>query len=159
MNWTHDQYGDCECDPAAYNPAYQFHNPPSWLIAATSRDGYEAACHACGVAARSDEQIRHDAYGLEHAEYSLPDWQAMTREVRVTWKLDRVRLNGIEREDQVLRHTATLHAATGLGVQGPGGIYKPDASPTTRKCARCGRPAMWIAGAGEALCVTHQDDY
>lgn len=56
-------------------------------------------------------------------------------------------------------HTSALHALTGLGVTGPGGIYKPDAEPTTRRCARCGRPAMWIAGAGEALCVRHQDDY
>ena len=26
-------------------------------------------------------------------------------------------------------------------------------------CARCGRPARWISGAGQALCVRHCDDY
>jgi hypothetical protein len=46
-----------------------------------------------------------------------------------------------------------------MAKAGPGGMYKPDASPTKLRCARCGRPAMWIAGAGEALCHRHQDDY
>jgi hypothetical protein len=27
------------------------------------------------------------------------------------------------------------------------------------RCARCGSPASWVAGAGEALCLRHQDDY
>jgi hypothetical protein len=27
------------------------------------------------------------------------------------------------------------------------------------QCARCRRPARWIAGAGEALCERHEDDY
>lgn len=37
--------------------------------------------------------------------------------------------------------------------------HKPDASPTVRRCARCGAPAIWIAGASEALCARHQDSY
>lgn len=41
----------------------------------------------------------------------------------------------------------------------PRGIFKPGASPTRARCARCGRKAMWIAGVDEALCVWHQDDY
>lgn len=62
--------------------------------------------------------------------------------------------------DETPTHTAALHAATGLGVKGPGGTYKPDAQPAPGgKCARCGKPGMWIAGAGEVLCVRHQDDY
>jgi hypothetical protein len=60
-----------------------------------------------------------------------------------------------------LAHTGALHAATGLGVTGPGGIYKPDASPAPagKKCKRCGRPGMWISGAGMVLCHAHQDSY
>lgn len=59
-----------------------------------------------------------------------------------------------------LAHTATLHGLTGLGIQGPGGMYKPDAQPAPgEKCARCGKPGMWIMGAGMVLCVRHQDDY
>jgi hypothetical protein len=27
------------------------------------------------------------------------------------------------------------------------------------KCARCGKPGMWIMGAGMVLCVRHQDSY
>lgn len=27
------------------------------------------------------------------------------------------------------------------------------------RCARCGSPASWIDGAGEALCARHEDDY
>ena len=54
---------------------------------------------------------------------------------------------------------AMAPGAMALAKPGPGGLYKPDASPTDLRCARCGRPAMWIAGAGEALCVRHQDDY
>ncbi len=50
--------------------------------------------------------------------------------------------------------------ALAAGVQGPGGLYKPDAVPTKEKCIRCGAPAMRIGGAGGlALCVRHQDDY
>ena len=40
--------------------------------------------------------------------------------------------------------------------------FKPDAHPTTERCARCGRRGSgvaWISGAGEALCYRHQDDY
>ena len=63
--------------------------------------------------------------------------------------------------DQTPARTAELHAVTGLGVQGPGGTYKPDASaaPAGETCANCGRPGMWISGAGRVLCVKHQDDY
>ena len=63
--------------------------------------------------------------------------------------------------DQTPKHTRDMHAATGLGVSGPGGLYKPDASPVQddETCVRCGEPGMWIAGAGEVLCVRHQDDY
>jgi hypothetical protein len=54
----------------------------------------------------------------------------------------------------------TLHGVTGLGVHGPGGTYKPDAEPAPGgKCARCGKPGMWISGAGLVLCVRHQDSY
>lgn len=56
-------------------------------------------------------------------------------------------------------YSEDLDTLTGLGKAGPGGIYKPDASPTTRLCAICRKPAMWIAGAGQAICVRHQDDY
>jgi hypothetical protein len=59
-----------------------------------------------------------------------------------------------------LAHTTTLHGLTGLGVPGPGGMYKPDAQPAPgKKCARCGKPGMWIMGAGMVLCVRHQDSY
>lgn len=44
-----------------------------------------------------------------------------------------------------------------------GMVFKPDATaaPTGSRCARCGTTAAvaWIAGAGEALCARHQDDY
>jgi len=64
--------------------------------------------------------------------------------------------------DQTPQHTQILHEATGMGVSGPGGIYKPDAKAVTtpnERCERCGAPGMWIAGAGEVLCVRHQDSY
>lgn len=59
------------------------------------------------------------------------------------------------------KRTQTLHDITGLGVDGPGGTYKPDAKPVpaSERCERCGCPGMWISGAGEVLCVKHQDDY
>jgi len=41
-----------------------------------------------------------------------------------------------------------------------GYVFKPDAKPDNiGRCARCGRPAPWITGAGEHLCHRHQDDY
>jgi len=49
-------------------------------------------------------------------------------------------------------------AAGGKLVDGQ--VFKPDADPSHRgKCGRCGRPGVWIAGAGEYLCARHQDDY
>ena len=55
---------------------------------------------------------------------------------------------------------AIAPGALAMGKQGPGGLYKPDATPTTLPCVRCGAPAMAIGGAGGlALCVRHQDDY
>jgi hypothetical protein len=60
-----------------------------------------------------------------------------------------------------MAHTQSMHKLTGMGVDGPGGVYKPDASPATpgQKCQKCGRDGMWISGAGLTLCYRHQDDY
>lgn len=60
-----------------------------------------------------------------------------------------------------LAHTSALHQLTGMGVSGPGGMYKPDAEPAKpgQRCVQCGRPGMWISGAGRVLCHTHQDNY
>jgi len=59
--------------------------------------------------------------------------------------------------------TKTTHASGdfGLAKNIDGYEFKPDASPTKLRCARCGTTAgvAWIAGAGEALCYRHQDDY
>lgn len=53
-----------------------------------------------------------------------------------------------------------LYDLTGMGQLIGGDLYKPDASPTAEPCARCGnKRAAWIGGAGQALCVRHQDDY
>lgn len=41
-----------------------------------------------------------------------------------------------------------------------GEVFKPDANPDDRgTCANCGRPGVWISGAGRYLCAEHQDDY
>jgi hypothetical protein len=41
-----------------------------------------------------------------------------------------------------------------------GEVFKPDANPDDRgPCANCGRPGVWISGAGRYLCAEHQDDY
>ncbi len=41
-----------------------------------------------------------------------------------------------------------------------GEVFKPDANPDDRgRCANCGRPGVWISGAGRFLCFEHQDDY
>jgi hypothetical protein len=41
-----------------------------------------------------------------------------------------------------------------------GEVFKPDANPDDRgRCANCGRPGVWISGAGRYLCAEHQDDY
>lgn len=59
-----------------------------------------------------------------------------------------------------LAHTSALHELTGLGVQGPGGTYKPDADAKNEgPCDQCGRRGLWISGAGRYLCVAHQDNY
>jgi hypothetical protein len=163
MEWTHKTYEETvknpECEPRNYNPYYQFHNAPSWVQAAKDRPGYESACMAAGITAQTDDEIRQKSYGIKFAEFTLQEWHEMSRAERVAWKISEVRLVGIEEEKAALAHTAKMHKVTGLGVSGPGGIYKPDAVPTRKKCARCGAPAMWIAGAGEALCARHQDDY
>lgn len=54
------------------------------------------------------------------------------------------------------RHFLAYHKANSLAeiVE-----RKKKADARTHKCARCGKPARWIAGAGMALCVRHQDDY
>lgn len=41
-----------------------------------------------------------------------------------------------------------------------GHVFKPDAVPeNTGYCRICGRPGVWISGAGGYLCYLHQDDY
>jgi len=41
-----------------------------------------------------------------------------------------------------------------------GEVFKPDANPRLQgRCANCGRPGVWISGAGQYLCAEHQDDY
>ncbi|GEM_PF-366351 len=53
--------------------------------------------------------------------------------------------------------------ALALGQVIDGSLFKPDASPAPAgaRCAVCGTThhVAWIAGAGEALCAAHQDDY
>jgi hypothetical protein len=46
------------------------------------------------------------------------------------------------------------------GKEIDGEIYKPDANPDDRgRCCICGKPGVWISGAGMHLCARHQDDY
>ncbi len=41
-----------------------------------------------------------------------------------------------------------------------GEVFKPDANPRLQgRCANCGKPGVWISGAGQYLCARHQDDY
>ena len=38
--------------------------------------------------------------------------------------------------------------------------WKPDTDHSTGgECEICGRPGLWICGAGQILCANHQDDY
>lgn len=48
-----------------------------------------------------------------------------------------------------------------LGGKVVGGkVFKPDANPDDQgRCANCGKPGVWISGAGRYLCARHQDDY
>ena len=73
-------------------------------------------------------------------------------------------------EDQPAHASAGTQAAAlqamGIDLVALGGkvvdgeVFKPDANPDDRgRCASCGRPGVWISGAGQYLCAEHQDDY
>lgn len=111
---------------------------------ALSRDEYEGACRALNVQALSDADV--DTYGVRYGDFDFPTYQP---DYIVTMHLAGARLSAIDAAKQPPAPLAD-----------DGGFYRPDASATDRRCARCGDAhAAWIAGAGEALCVRHQDDY
>ncbi len=109
-----------------------------------SRQRLSEAAYASGVPAADLKAAARNQFGASIAELT----DAQVEEFIATFP--------------AMSRTEALHAITGLGVEGPGGNYKPDAmTPPVgcERCARCNRPGMWIAGAGETLCHAHQDDY
>jgi hypothetical protein len=66
----------------------------------------------------------------------------------------------IEPETQAAVIAAAFPQLLSCGKVVDGYLFKPDACPSVRgACARCRRPGVWIAGAGEILCARHQDSY
>ncbi|MFA4973470.1 MAG: hypothetical protein WC683_12700 [bacterium] len=100
MEYTHSTYNGTPEDemPEMYNPGYQMHPAPSWFDGVDTREGYERACEACGVQPHTDQEISSHAYGLSYAEFASEEWRALYRDTRVLFKIDGLRLKGIERE-------------------------------------------------------------
>lgn len=113
---------------------------------ALSRSEYEQVCREQNVEIMGDAEI--DSYAVQYGDYAYPEYAA---EYVCQMDCARARLRGMEAEKPP-RDAAP--------ISDDGGFYRPDATPTDQRCARCRSPhAMWIAGAGEALCASHQDDY
>jgi len=97
-------------------------------------------------------------WALAGQGYQIPTVDDAVAACRGT--IERVAAEREARRNETPARTQSLHALTGLGVEGPGGAYKPDAdADSPGPCARCGRSGLWISGAGEYLCVRHQDSY
>jgi hypothetical protein len=131
-----------------------------------SRDEYERACAAAGLTAWTDEAISAERYAMKYANFWMDHYEPSQT---VAGDLAQRRYRALQAALPVIAPRTQAAAIAALGIDPiraggqviDGALFKPDASPTTRACARCGTTSQvaWIAGAGEALCVKHQDDY
>ena len=111
------------------------------------RVAYETACTAAGVTPLSDGEC--DSYGVKYGDFRYPEYDP---DHIVSMRLAAKRLKHIlsTRQQQPMTFVETSL------------IYRPDASSAgNASCAVCGATSdvAWIAGAGQALCHRHQDDY
>jgi hypothetical protein len=158
LGWDHNRHSSSE---AAARSAQERDRVRAAEGGPLTREQYETECARFGVPARPDHPIggAFTVQDYTRGDIWMPEYP-VPRVIETVLAQRRWRALSAEPTRQVDVVAALAPGALALGKVGPeGAIYKPDASVTDLRCARCGAPAMWIGGAGEALCYRHQDDY